>query len=203
MDFIFKPWKLAGLIGGIAGIYLCSAVGLFVLIVFITIQQLPFGHVDAWRWFIGEPMPVGVTTKGVPSTTGLGLDPAVLVEWFGGHVTAEFHDLEYASSFGRVHNGIDFSLVVGSPIRSTWEGTIIYAGWSDAGYGNLTIVENGDWQMYYAHLSAVNVSVGQEVQTGTVVGLSGNTGWSTGPHLHYEVRHGGVAVDPVTAPMEE
>jgi murein DD-endopeptidase MepM/ murein hydrolase activator NlpD len=199
VNFLFKPWKLVGLIGSTIGVYLCAIVWLFVLIAFITIQQLPFGHVDAWRWFVGEPRPVGVVT----SVEGLGLDPAALVEWFGGHVTAGYHDPEYASSFGRVHNGIDFSLVVGSPIRSTWEGTVTYAGWSDAGYGNLIVVQNGDWQMYYAHLSAVGVSVGQEVQTGAVVGLSGDTGWSTGPHLHYEVRHQGTPVDPVSVSMEE
>ena len=196
MDFLFSPRKMFGLIGGTVGLFLCAVVWLFVLICYITIQQLPFGHADAWRWFVGEPRPVGVVEA--PSVTGLGLDPAVLVEWFGGHVTSGFHDPSRPG-----HNGIDFSLVEGTPIRSTWEGTVVYAGWSDAGYGNLVIVQNGDWQTYYGHLSAFSVGVGQDLQTGTVLGLSGNTGWSTGPHLHYEVRHRGTPVDPVTAPVEE
>ncbi len=199
MDFLFKPWKLFGLVGGTVGLYLCAVVWLFSLIVFITIGQLPFGQAQAWEWYLGRPMPVGVVEA--PSATGLGLDPAVLVEWFGGPVTARFHDPEYAARFGRVHNGVDFSLVEGTPVRSTWEGTVTYAGWNDAGYGNLVIVQNGDWTMYYAHLSGFSVGVGQEVQTGTVLGLSGSTGWSTGPHLHYEVRYQGTPVDPVTAPV--
>ncbi|MDY7075650.1 MAG: M23 family metallopeptidase [Chloroflexota bacterium] len=196
MDFLFSPRKMFGLIGGTVGLFLCAVVWLFVLICYITIQQLPFGHADAWRWFVGEPRPVGVVEA--PSVTGLGLDPAVLVEWFGGHVTSGFHDPSRPG-----HNGVDFSLVEGTPIRSTWGGTVVYAGWSDAGYGNLVIVQNGDWQTYYGHLSAFSVGVGQDLQTGTTLGLSGNTGWSTGPHLHYEVRHRGTPVDPVTAPVEE
>lgn len=196
MGFLFSPRKMFGLIGGTVGLFLCAVVWLFVLICYITIQQLPFGHTDAWRWFVSEPRPMGVVEA--PSATGLGLDPAALVEWFGGHVTSGFHDPSRPG-----HNGVDFSLVEGTPIRSTWEGTVVYAGWSDAGYGNLVIVQNGDWQTYYGHLSAFSVGVGQDLQTGTVLGLSGNTGWSTGPHLHYEVRHRGTPVDPVTAPVEE
>jgi murein DD-endopeptidase MepM/ murein hydrolase activator NlpD len=196
MDFLFKPGKLVRLLGCTVGSFLLVALVLFSLIVFITIPQLPFGQAQAWEWYLGRPLPVGVVATG--DTSGLGLDPTVLVEWFGGHVTSGFHDPSRSS-----HNGIDFSLVTGTPVRSTWEGTVTYAGWSDAGYGNLVIVQNGDWQTYYGHLSGFNVSVGQEVQTGTTVGLSGNTGWSTGPHLHYEVRYQGTPVDPMTAPAEE
>jgi murein DD-endopeptidase MepM/ murein hydrolase activator NlpD len=197
MGFLFSPRKMFGLIGTTVGIYLSAVVWLFVLIAYVTIQQLPFGHADAWRWFVGEPRPVGVVDVSA-AAAGLGLDPSVLEAWFGGHVTSGYHDPSRPG-----HNGIDFSLVTGTPIRSTWEGTVVYAGWSDAGYGNLVIVENGDWRMYYAHLSSFGVGVGQPVQTGTVVGASGDTGWSTGPHLHYEVRHQGVPVDPVTLPEDE
>jgi len=136
----------------------------------------PHGHADAWRWFMSEPRPVGVVDA--PSATGLGLDPTVLVEWFGRHVTSGFHDPSRA-----YHGGIDFGLVEGTPIRSTWGGTVVYAGWSEAGYGDLVIVQNGDWQMYYGHLSAFSVSVGQEMQTGTAVGLSGNAARSIHQNL--------------------
>ena len=196
MGFLFRPRKMFGLIGTTVGLYLAAVVWLFVLIAYITIQQLPFGQTDAWRWFVGEPRPVGIVDA--PSLEGLGLDPGALEAWFGGHVTSGFHDPSRPG-----HSGIDFSLVEGTPIRSTWDGTVVYAGWSDAGYGNLIVVQNGDWRTYYGHLSAFSVSVGQTVDTGTVVGLSGNTGWSTGPHLHYEVRHQGTPVDPVTAPADE
>ena len=190
---LFSPRKLVGLIGGAVGAYLCAVVWLFVLITYITIQQLPFGHEHAWRWFLSQGRPVGVVPA--PSVSGVGLDPGVLIEWFGGHVTSGYHDPSRA-----YHGGIDFSLVAGTPVRSTWQGQVVFTGWSDAGYGNLVIVQNGDWEIYYGHLSAFSVSVGQEMQTGTVVGLSGNSGVSTGPHLHYEVRHQGTPVDPVTAP---
>lgn len=123
-----------------------------------------------------------------------GYDEAVLCEWFGGRVTSGFRDPARP-----YHVGVDFGLNWGTPVRSTWDGIVTYAGWySD--YGNTVIVENGDWQMRYAHLSQSLVSPGQTVGTGEVVGISGNTGVSTGAHLHYEVRHHGVAVHPMTAP---
>jgi murein DD-endopeptidase MepM/ murein hydrolase activator NlpD len=96
------------------------------------------------------------------------------------------------------HNGLDFGVVVGTSVHSTINGKVIYAGWNDQGYGNLVIVDNGEYKTYYAHLSEIPVSVGQTIQKGEVVGLSGNTGNSTGPHLHYEVRQNNVPIDPAT-----
>lgn len=94
------------------------------------------------------------------------------------------------------HVAIDYSTPTGTPIRSTMAGKVVHAGWNTEGYGNLVIVENGPYKTYYAHLSEIPVSVGQIVQSGIVIGLSGNTGNSTGPHLHYEVRLNGRKVDP-------
>lgn len=94
------------------------------------------------------------------------------------------------------HRGIDIAVPVGTPIKTTISGRVIYAGWNNQGYGNLVIVENGPWRTYYAHLSEIPVQVGQWVEAGEVIGLSGNTGNSTGPHLHYEVRRQGVTVHP-------
>jgi murein DD-endopeptidase MepM/ murein hydrolase activator NlpD len=96
------------------------------------------------------------------------------------------------------HHGLDFGVVVGTDVQSTISGKVAYAGWNDQGYGNLVIVDNGTYQTYYAHLSEIPVSVGDTVQKGEVVGLSGNTGNSTGPHLHYEVRKNYTAIDPTT-----
>jgi murein DD-endopeptidase MepM/ murein hydrolase activator NlpD len=76
------------------------------------------------------------------------------------------------------------------------DGRVILAGWNNQGYGNLVIVENGEYRTYYAHLSSIPVSVGDEVKAGTVIGLSGSTGNSTGPHLHYEIRKNKVPTDP-------
>jgi murein DD-endopeptidase MepM/ murein hydrolase activator NlpD len=94
------------------------------------------------------------------------------------------------------HVALDIGIVQGTSVRATMDGKVVYAGWNDQGYGNLVIVENGPYRTYYGHLSKVPVSVGQEVTAGTEIGLSGTTGNSTGPHLHYEVRENQVNVDP-------
>ena len=96
------------------------------------------------------------------------------------------------------HNRLDFGIVVGTPVEATMDGKVISAGWNNQGYGNLLIVENGSYRTYYAHLSSIPVSVGDTVTAGTTIGLSGNTGNSTGPHLHYEIRKDGVAIDPTS-----
>jgi murein DD-endopeptidase MepM/ murein hydrolase activator NlpD len=99
------------------------------------------------------------------------------------------------------HNGLDIAIPVGTPIQTTMDGQVIHAGWNNQGYGNLVIVENGEYRTYYAHLSSIPVSVGETVQAGTTIGLSGNTGNSTGPHLHYEIRRNKVAIDPTAATL--
>jgi murein DD-endopeptidase MepM/ murein hydrolase activator NlpD len=96
------------------------------------------------------------------------------------------------------HNGLDFGVVVGTPAKATMDGKVISAGWNNEGYGNLVIVENGSYKTYYAHLSQIPVQVGQTVKAGEVVGLTGNTGHSTGPHIHYEVRYNGKPIDPTS-----
>lgn len=110
----------------------------------------------------------------------------------GGRLTQNYHS---------GHNGLDFGVVVGTPIRTTMDGNVIYAGWNNQGYGNLVIVENGEYRTYYAHLSSIPVSVGETVRAGTTIGLSGNTGNSTGPHLHYEIRKNRVALNPTAATL--
>jgi len=105
-----------------------------------------------------------------------------------GHLTQEYH---------KGHIGVDTGMNVGTPIHATMNGKVTYAGWNNEGYGNLVIVQNGKYTTYFAHLSEVPVEVGQTVTAGTTIGYSGNTGNSTGPHLHYEVRENNVAVDPM------
>ncbi|MGB9521340.1 MAG: M23 family metallopeptidase, partial [Anaerolineales bacterium] len=94
------------------------------------------------------------------------------------------------------HIALDFGAPVGTPVKATMDGKVIYAGWNNEGYGNLVIVENGPYLTYFAHLSKIPVKVGEKVKAGMVIGYSGNTGNSTGPHLHYEVRKNGVQIDP-------
>jgi murein DD-endopeptidase MepM/ murein hydrolase activator NlpD len=100
------------------------------------------------------------------------------------------------------HVALDFGIPVGSPVKATMDGEVVYAGWNDEGYGNLVIVQNGNYKTYFAHLSKIPVEVGQTVHAGEVVGKSGNTGNSTGPHLHYEVRKNGEQIDPSSFTLE-
>ena len=98
-----------------------------------------------------------------------------------------------------VHNGhvaLDYSVVVGTPIKTTLDGVVKHVGYDPDGYGNYIIVKNGSYEVYFAHLSETGVSMGDSVRAGQVIGLSGNTGNSTGPHLHYEIRQSGRPIDP-------
>jgi murein DD-endopeptidase MepM/ murein hydrolase activator NlpD len=107
----------------------------------------------------------------------------------GGLLTQRFHAW---------HSGVDFGVPTGTPALATHSGEVIFAGWSTVGYGNLVILQNGAFITYYAHLSDFNVVTGQQVGSGSVIGWTGSTGNSTGPHIHYEVRINDVPVDPLT-----
>lgn len=88
-----------------------------------------------------------------------------------------------------IHPGLDIAGPEGNAVYATDSGVVVYAGWSEYGYGNLIVLDHGTgWQSAYAHLSAVSVACGQSVALGTVIGAVGNTGNSTGAHLHFELR---------------
>lgn len=85
------------------------------------------------------------------------------------------------------HRGIDIAVPTGSRVYSVRNGTVLFAG-SSKGYGNLVVVDHGDgYVSFYGHNSALMVSPGQRVDSRTVIALSGNSGRSTGPHVHYEL----------------
>jgi len=99
--------------------------------------------------------------------------------------------------WGRLHAGIDIAVPEGTPVRAADGGTVAIAGWT-GGYGNYTCVNHGRGiSTCYGHQSRIAVSVGQSVSQGQVIGYSGNTGHSTGPHVHFEVRINGNPVDPM------
>jgi murein DD-endopeptidase MepM/ murein hydrolase activator NlpD len=115
-------------------------------------------------------------------------------------------DIDETSPFGvrtdpfvheaAMHTGIDFRGDTGDPIRATAAGTVTIAGWS-GGYGKMVEIDHGNGLVSrYGHLSEIDVDVGDTVRAGGIVGKLGSTGRSTGPHLHYEVRVKGEAVDP-------
>jgi murein DD-endopeptidase MepM/ murein hydrolase activator NlpD len=99
--------------------------------------------------------------------------------------------------WGRMHEGIDLGAAYGTPIAAAAAGAVIYAGW-EGGYGNLVVIDHGGGiATAYGHQSRIAVSVGQSVSQGETIGYVGSTGHSTGPHLHFEVRVNGQAVDPL------
>ncbi len=101
--------------------------------------------------------------------------------------------------FGRpaFHAGVDLRDEAGAPVKATAQGKVVTAGWA-GGYGNLVEIEHANGiSTRYGHLSAINVTEGQSVQRGSMIGRVGSTGRSTGPHLHYEVRIDGEATDPM------
>jgi murein DD-endopeptidase MepM/ murein hydrolase activator NlpD len=97
-----------------------------------------------------------------------------------------------------MHTGIDFRAPTGQPARATAGGKVVSAGY-EGGYGNLVEIDHGGGiTTRFAHLSKIGVKKGQAIAKGDVVGNTGNTGRSTGPHLHYEIRVNGRAIDPMT-----
>jgi len=94
------------------------------------------------------------------------------------------------------HAGLDIAAAMWDPIVSVASGVVVFAEWG-GGYGNLVIVNHADgWLSYYAHLEEIVVEIGQEVRQGELLGGAGTTGYSTGPHLHFELRYNGRPVDP-------
>lgn len=100
--------------------------------------------------------------------------------------------------FQRFHTGIDLAAPIGTPIYAARAGQVDTAGWSRYGYGLHVIINHGGAQeTLYAHMSRIVVRPGQWVDRGDLIGYVGSTGWSTGPHLHFEVRVGGAARNPL------
>lgn len=111
------------------------------------------------------------------------------------------HDHHVTSKFGfrkyRYHYGTDIRLSIGDTIRSVWDGVVRISKYNYGGYGNYVLVRHHNGlETIYGHMSERKVQVGQEVKAGDIIGLGGNTGRSSGPHLHFEVRYEGNAIDP-------
>lgn len=98
--------------------------------------------------------------------------------------------------FSSYHTGIDLAAPTGTTVFAADGGTVIFAGWSNWGYGNTVVLAHGNLLTLYGHMSRVSVSCGQVVSRGTPIGAVGSTGNSSGPHLHFEVRVGEVPQNP-------
>ena len=116
-----------------------------------------------------------------------------------GPITSPFgYRIHPITGSSRFHSGLDFGVGYGVPIQAADNGVVIEAGWV-GGYGNTVIIDHGaGWTTLYGHASSLNVSNGQTVRQGQTVSFVGSTGFSTGPHLHFEVRYQGNPVDPLS-----
>jgi murein DD-endopeptidase MepM/ murein hydrolase activator NlpD len=127
-------------------------------------------------------------TKQVPNLgTGSLVFPVV------GEITSPF-----GPRWGSYHSGLDIAVSEGTPVLAADSGMVTFEGW-DSNYGYVVHIDHGGGQLvtWYAHLSRFGVAQGAVVQKGDVIGYSGNTGFSTGPHLHFEVHDNGSAVNPI------
>lgn len=132
---------------------------------------------------------VGIVMPGVSATM-----PSI---WPTDGVVSSPYGLRWNGS--DFHPGIDIANDMGTPIVATADGIVEEAGWNSGGYGNMVDIDHGNGMMTrYAHASQVVVTAGQYVRRGQLIAYMGSTGFSTGPHVHYEVRINGQAVNPVS-----
>lgn len=134
---------------------------------------------------VDEVIMVGTTA--LPSVgTGKFVQP------YFGTITSRF-----GARWGRTHTGTDICGTTGDPIKAADNGIVITAEYQDNGYGNIIIIDHQNGiHTWYAHLNSIGVKAGDTVEKGAVIGELGNTGYSTGPHLHFEVRENGTPVNP-------
>ncbi len=114
-----------------------------------------------------------------------------------GRVSSRFGWRALSVNGNHFHAGVDLAVPLGTPVHAARDGTVVKAGWGGT-YGNVVFLDHGDGtQTRYAHLSRIEVRVGESLRQGDVLGLAGSTGASTGPHVHFELRFDGRAVDPL------
>ncbi|CAN5158528.1 hypothetical protein BH09PAT1_BH09PAT1_2370 [soil metagenome] len=114
-----------------------------------------------------------------------------------GVVTLEFGEIDLP--YQPLHTGIDIAGKIGDPVTPFMKGKVTYVGDLSWGYGKHIIIDHGNnIASLYAHLSKIDVKEGDEVQPGDIIGKEGQTGWATGPHVHFEVRVFGMPVNPRT-----
>lgn len=135
-----------------------------------------------------------VTTEAVARVVEVGTltPPTYIRPLSGGRISSQ-----YGYRWGRLHGGVDYACSTGTSVMASSSGVVVEAGWNGS-YGYTILISHPDGKKTrYAHLSRVLVSYGQSVTQGQVIGLSGNTGFSTGPHLHFEIIVNGMRVNPL------
>ncbi len=106
------------------------------------------------------------------------------------------NNYSWMRGFTGYHTGVDLASSVGTPVYAAQNGRVVFAGWNSYGYGYAVVVAQGPYMTLYGHLSSVNVGCQQDVGAGQVIGAVGNTGNSSGPHLHFEIRFNNIPQDP-------
>ena len=163
-----------------------------------TVLVVPGGERDFVQWTV----PRITRAQRNPLPTGAG--PGACAGGYAGGAVGSGGFIwpagnNYLSGFGysSYHRGIDIATGHGATIYAADSGVVMFAGWSNWGYGYMVVLDHGNgWQTLYAHLSQWNVGCGQSVYQGNVVGLAGSTGNSTGPHLHFEMNFQGSRPNP-------
>jgi murein DD-endopeptidase MepM/ murein hydrolase activator NlpD len=161
-----------------------------------------------------EPAPTGVAAAPAPPSPPVkdetdqriaAIGPAMrpLVSQFNamwptaGQITTYYGEVGRLSPRG--HSGLDIAAPEGTPVVAADDGEILKAYWNEDGYGGLVIVGHpSGYETWYGHLDRFDVAQGDQVKRGQEIGLMGSTGFSTGPHLHFEVRQDGQVCDPLT-----
>ena len=174
------------------------------------------GKSDPVSWLVGPwvahkglKRSIGVAIAGVSLVAALGgqadtggpLEVNVLPEGNVELVTHETNQVpveHYRISQGYrfYHPGVDLATKIGEPVKPVADGKVVYVAHDKWNYGNHIIIDHGDYQSLYGHLSKINVVEGQEVDTEAIIGEVGSTGRSTGPHLHLEIREGNKNMNP-------
>jgi len=156
----------------------------------VTVLATAKNNTETSREMINEV----IMTEPVPEIIEKGTQtpPTYIKPITGGTLTSTFK-----WRWGRMHKGVDWAVPTGTAVRASCGGTVVSAGWS-GGYGYCVMIRHSDGrQTRYAHLSKILVSVGQKVDQNQKIALSGNTGRSTGPHLHFEILINGSQVNPL------
>jgi len=191
--------KTLGCLGVTIGGFVVVFIVVMTILCAFFIEIMPFGRAEMWKWMYGELGATEVIVGGIgefPPTEYSGPDWCPSGRPVNGPVTAYFLDPRYEAYFGFPHYGVDFGVPEGTPVRATISGLVVWAE-VRGGYGQVVAIRNGDFLVITAHYSELHVEEGQVVERGQVLGLSGNTGLSTGPHVHYEIRYQGTRIDPL------
>lgn len=163
----------------------------------IEYVMIPGGYREVQPWII--PIPYTPRSGATRVIAGPGGCAAVSNGVVGSTAFVWPTNNRYLSGFdfSSYHLAIDIGAEVGTPVYSSDSGTVIYSGWNDTGYGNLIVIDhNNGYETVYAHLSNLYVSCGQNVIRGGTIAAAGNTGKSTGAHLHFEIRLNGSFINP-------